>query len=66
MEGLSISLGSAAVGLFRPRVRDTRPAFRHFPTSLYVADTTLQARHFGAVPTTGYVSWVSLHQAALF
>jgi NAD(P)-dependent dehydrogenase (short-subunit alcohol dehydrogenase family) len=46
-----INAGTAVVGLFSTMVRDMRPAFRHFLTGRYVADTTLQARHFGGVPT---------------
>lgn len=46
-----INAGTAVVGLFSPMVRDMRPAFRHFLTGRYVADTTLQARYFGAVPS---------------
>jgi hypothetical protein len=46
-----INAGTAVVGLFSPMVRDMRPAFRHFLSGRYVADTTLQARHFGPVPT---------------
>jgi uncharacterized protein YbjT (DUF2867 family) len=39
------------VGLFKPLMRDLKKMFDYFFTRQYVADTTLQQKYFGEVPT---------------
>lgn len=39
------------VGIFKPQMRDLKKMFDYFFTGQYVADTSLQQKHFGDVPT---------------
>jgi hypothetical protein len=39
------------IGLFKPEISDLKKMFDYMFTGKYVADTTLQQKHFGEVPT---------------
>jgi len=41
----------SVMGLFMPFLGDVKKMFEYFHTGLYVADTTLQKKYFGEVPT---------------
>ncbi len=41
----------SVMGLFKPFMRDLKKMFGYFLTGQYIADTTLQQKYFGEVPT---------------